>query len=403
MRPYHCTITADLVQRHAQARAHKHLKLSGRGPKCTAAALWSVLFWAAGRMRSVAAACRHLRKAPSDTAARQALLSTLPAYAELQRRLNRALAGDLPKALRKRPQRVALDLNLQPYYGKPQRDPEEIYLGAHKAGTKQFHAYATAYVIFHGCRWTLALRPVGHSDPWDDVVADLLRQVRKAGVRVRYLLLDRGFYSVAVVRYLQRARCPFVMPAIRRGRKPDHADGPSGTWAFCAWKKSGWGRYTLQDHDGTQRATVDVAVACLRKPPPRRPSAGPAPKRKKKPRRLVWLYAVWGVRPGSPQAVRQAYRSRFGIETSYRQLNQGRARTSTRSPDVRLLLVGLALLLQNVWAWLHWEVLSQPRRGRRRVDLGQLPLQDMLGWLAQVAEAVLGVRTERPSQRPMPT
>jgi hypothetical protein len=294
-----------------------------------------------------------------------------------------------------------MDLNLQPYYGKPQRDAAEIYNGPSKAGTKQFHAYATAYVIYRGCRWTLGLRCVGHSDPWDEVVGDLLRQVRKAGVRVRYLLLDRGFYSVAVVRYLQRARCPFLMPVIRRGRKPDHPKGASGTWSLFAWKKSGWGRYTLRDHDQKQTATFNVCVVCLRQPPPRRPSAGPAGKRNKKPGRVVWVYAFWGVDFGSPQAVRQAYRSRFGIETSYRQLNQGRIRTSTRSPDLRLLFVGLALLLRNVWAWLHWEVLSQPRRGRRRVELNQLPLQDMLGWLAQVAEAVLGVCTERPSQRPM--
>ena len=81
-----------------------------------------------------------MRLAPSDQAVRDALLATLPAYAELQRQLNRALAGHLPKALRRTRQRVALDLTLIPYYGEPYQDPAELYGGAAKAGTQLFHA-----------------------------------------------------------------------------------------------------------------------------------------------------------------------------------------------------------------------------------------------------------------------
>ena len=56
--------------------------------------------------------------------------------------------------------------------------------------------------------------------------------------------------------------------------------------------------------------------------------------------------------------MKETYRSRFAIETSYRQLQQARIRTSTREPLLRLLYVGVALLLRNVWVWLHWEVLG---------------------------------------------
>jgi IS4 transposase len=41
------------------------------------------------------------------------------------------------------------------------------------------------------------------------------------------------------------------------------------------------------------------------------------------------------------------YRRRFGIETSYRQMNQVRARTTSRNPAIRLLLVGLAFVIFN--------------------------------------------------------
>src|SRR5262249_26586244 len=156
-----------------------------------------------------------------------------------------ALADGLPQTLRRRRQIVAADLMLIPYYGQPQADAAELYPGASKASTRVFHAYATAYAVCRGCRWTLALRPLGRNDTFDEVLRDLLRQVRRLGVRVRLLLLDRGFYSVGVIRYLQAARCPFLMPVQRRGRKPSDPRGPSGTWAFAAWKRSGWSRYQL--------------------------------------------------------------------------------------------------------------------------------------------------------------
>jgi putative transposase len=98
--------------------------------------------------------------------------------------------------------------------------------------------------------------------------------------------------------------------------------------------------------------------------------------------------------------VRQTYRQRFGIESSYRQRNQARIRTSSRSPLLRLLFVGLALVLRNVWVWLHGEVLAHKRRGRRRVDLDQLPLPALLHWLQKVVEAIFGVKEAVESERP---
>jgi DDE family transposase len=394
MRSCHYTIASRQVHDRAFDCLQGVLRLRDHGPKCTARVVLAILFWAAARMTSLAAACAALTDAPCDQAIRNALLATLPDIAQLQRCLNRALAGGLPKALLRSRQYVAIDLTLLPYYGMPQSDPEELYRGQGKAGTRQFHAYATAYIIFQGCRYTLGLRLVHHSDPWEDVVRDLLRQVRKRGVKVRLLLLDRGFYSVGVIRYLQAARCPFLMPAIRRGRKPDHPEGPSGTWAFTTRKRSGFARYTLEERNDRRRATVTIAVCCHRLP--ERTRTG----RRVKKRNQVWLYALWGFQPSSAAWVRETYRKRFGIESSYRQLNQARIRTSSRSPLLRLLFVGLALVLRNVYVWLHWEVLAKKRRGKRRVDLNQLPLRAMLHWLLKVVETFLGVRESLLSERP---
>jgi putative transposase len=154
------------------------------------------LFYAAASLTSLSDACQSLRDAPSDEAARLALIATLPDFAELLRRLNAALAGNLPRPLRRRPRRLAADLALIPYHGQPLHDPDEIYRSAAKGGTSHFHAYSTLYVIHRGYSFTVALTAVAGGEPLEEVLKSLLRQAAAVGVRCRLLLLDRGFYSV---------------------------------------------------------------------------------------------------------------------------------------------------------------------------------------------------------------
>ena len=82
----------------------------------------------------------------------------------------------------------------------------------------------------------------------------------------------------------------------------------------------------------------------------------------------------------------QHYRHRFGIESSYRIKNQCRIRTTTKQPGIRLLFVGLAFVLVNLWIWLLWNRLSQSRRGGRRVYQERFRLRTMLGFLRHAVE-----------------
>ncbi|MBX6312702.1 MAG: transposase [Isosphaeraceae bacterium] len=80
-------------------------------------------------------------------------------------------------------------------------------------------------------------------------------------------------------------------------------------------------------------------------------------------------------------------------------MNQARGWTSTRRPEWRLLYAGIALVLRNEWVWLHFEVLSTPRRGGRLLRLDRLRLRALLHWLIQVIEEAYGTINEARTER----
>ncbi len=390
MRKSTTTLTPAQVYRFAVDFCQPHLDFRGKG-KVTATVLLTVLFAAAARISSISETCRRLRDAPCEETYANALYAELFCLEQLKCKVNAAFVAHLPRALRrhrKRPLRVAVDLTLIPYYGEHALDSDEIYRGQRKAGTHSFFAYATAYVVLHGQRFTLAVTPVTRSERLKEVLQELLHLVSKAGLRPGLLLLDRGFYSVEIIRYLQQARRPFLMPVVCHGRNADHPKGPSGSKVFKLMKKSGWFTHTLDDAKKKDKATVSICVKRAR-----------LTDRHGRKKWDTWVYAYWGITPKRVDWVKQTYRKRFGIETSYRQMNQCRIRTTTKKFNVRFLYVAIGLLLRNLWVWLHHVVLSSPRRGCRRYNWELLRVERMLLWLEQVAAdlygLVLTVATER--------
>jgi hypothetical protein len=97
-------------------------------------------------------------------------------------------------------------------------------------------------------------------------------------------------------------------------------------------------------------------------------------------RETLW-HATWGTKHRPLSWIRQTYQDRFGIEASYRQVHQARIRTSSRNPVLRLLFVGVALVLRNVWVWLHAEVLAQPHGSARHLRPQSLRFARLLLWL----------------------
>lgn len=378
MRPRrHSTLTATQVHQWALGWLLQARLLKDHGPLCTAAVVWNVLLRAAARLTSVFAACRDLAQAPSQQAVFDALRDGLPRTRPvLAGRLNAALTDALPRRLRRRAWQLAIDWHLEPYYGQPQQSRNEVYYGKPRQGTTKFHAYATVCIVQHGQRYTLALTEVRRHESTVTVLRRLLARVRELGLKVKRLLLDRAFFNVAVVAYLQAERLPFVMPAVCRGRRPKKGKPVTSGLRWIKRQKAGWYAHTLKS--GGRAAAVRVCVSYR------------THKNRKDGKRVQQklLFAAWRVR-GSPTEVRARYRQRFGIESSYRQMRQARITTCTRDPRLRLVFVAVALMLRNLWVWLHATLLAEGQDDALALRLDHLPLRRMLDWVAQAVVALL--------------
>jgi hypothetical protein len=244
---------------------------------------------------------------------------------------------------------------------------------AKRAGTTRFYRCATAYLLLHDVRLTVAVVFVKPTMDTLTVLKRLLSAVRRAGLVLKCLFADKGFCSIPVLRYLDHCHVPAIIAMPIRGKQ-------AGSRKLCRGQKSYRTAYTLQS---AEHGKLTVPVAVVRTYQRRRSGQ----------RQARWLlYVCLGV--GGPLVrVRRRYRRRFGIETGYRLMEQVRARTTSPNPALRFLLIGVALLIVNMWVRLHWLFLRLPGRGPRRVARWRFRLDRMTRFLTRAVERFYGVVT----------
>jgi putative transposase len=246
----------EAVYKFVKEVLEQFLPLPEEGKDYTASELYDVLLAAASQDTSIDNICQSSETGPSANTVRNRVREAYE-LREVERQLNEALKAKLPKKLTKRQQRVAIDYVLNPYYGKETAEKAaELRHGERRDGTTRFHAYASAYVILNGERFTLAVTFVGAEDRLVEVLHRLRQRVRHMGIKTKLVLLDRQFFTVEIIDYLQQQRQPFIIPVILRGKlKP-----PGGTRVLVVKRSSHWTRYTMKSQTG-QTVTFEVAVA----------------------------------------------------------------------------------------------------------------------------------------------
>jgi putative transposase len=323
----------------------KNVPLELKNTRITAEDIFYVLAYANVHRLSIESTCQELQEAPSGNRLREVLIEALPNRAGMQCMLNRTFRQQVHPSVWKckRDFNIAIDLTLIPYHGQPYEDKKEIVRGMPKSGTTHFHGYATVSIVRDNRRYVIALRFIEYGEEMAAIVRWLLKRLKSLKFRIRRVFLDKGFCSKPVFKVLEQHKLSYVTPIPVRGK--------SGGVRTLFQGKSRKTTYTFNSPKHGQYTVQAVVV--------QRYSKGRYGRHKSK-----WFaYAVSGLSAGIlPAQVFELYRQRFGIEASYRQMNQVRARTSTRNPVIRLLLVGLAFVLFNLYIALRQNLSSALKR-----------------------------------------
>ncbi|MEH2183876.1 MAG: ISH3 family transposase [Nostoc sp.] len=314
---------------------------------CDQQTLFEILIKAASSGDSIENTAKLLKNVPTANDIRYHL-NKINNFEKLETQINQILKSRIPLGLKKGWLKIAIDLNLICYYGKPKLEElPYIYRNEAKSGTNLFYAYATLYVITNNKRVTLAIKGVRRFDTSVAIITYLLAELDSLKINVKKLYLDRGFFYTPVIRWLQALDISFLMPAIKTGKQ-------GGIKQLLKGEKSYKTTYTItRDKDDT--VTFDLWIICK------------YGKGKRKKHGIQYFAYVAHKVKTNLDYIYQDYRKRFGIETSYRLKNVCRIKTNNKNPALRLLFVGISFLLVNIWINLLWLKISHKRKGSRLI------------------------------------
>jgi putative transposase len=240
----------------------------------------------------------------------------------------------------------AIDFTNDPYYGDIV-DANDGYVIKSKMedSTTTFYSYVSLYITSKGQRLTLTVLPVKTGVSKVEYIRKFLDVIKNLEVNIEVLCLDRGFYSIDVLSFLQTENIPHIVPVRKHGKE---------LRKILRGNHSRYAQYTMMGTGDPLNLILAIDVQYLQG-------------KNKKFGNVNLGYVVYGI-DWKPRKVHLTYKKRFAIESSYRIRNIVRAKTSSRNVVFRYLLTIISFLLKNIWVSLQWKFFSKVQRGPRTID-----------------------------------
>lgn len=217
---------------------------------------------------------------------------------------------------------LAIDFNDIQYQGD---DPLMVHDAMKMKGIQYQHVkvlrYATIAIVASRFKFTLAIMPVAREDAPEVVVARLLAHV-PSKLKVKGVLMDKGFYNANVFKTMDHKKVDYVVPAKK-------AEALKLTYRIAEVTGKWYWRHVMnRDHENEYTATVylkEVGADDFMG--------------------MVTNRDMTGI---DAELLFRDYRLRWNIENSYKEAQNFRARTNSRNQAYRILLYALSHLLMDL-------------------------------------------------------
>ena len=240
------------------------------------------------------------------------------------RRLFEQQFKNIFKFTRRKPKVIlSIDATDKPTYSKQKKKNKNIVGGKKKASTHYFFRFATIQIADRKNPLTLYAMHCTKKTTNEEIVEELITQARRL-VRIKCILIDRGFYSTDVFNKLEELGVKYLMPCKSDDRtnkmfeehlKSDYEVQPY----FCQNKKKEYADFRL-------------IMVKLRNG-----------------KEMGYVTNMHFIKLHKAKYYIELYKKRWNIETGYRMQNMFLAKTCSLNPSVRLFYFCYAVALHNLW------------------------------------------------------
>jgi len=235
---------------------------------------------------------------------------------------------------------LMVDVTYESFYGRS--GSPYIHLYRPVRGSVGCFEYLTASILHGERRFFIDALPLHRLASKVELLEKLLSRVRALGVRVKAVLLDRGFASGEIIALLKRLRLRYLIH-FPRNQRVKGILAEMGSHLY--WR----GLFTVKDVETTLIIVRDTG--------------------------LDWVFATNMNLFEAAEPIR-LYKLRWNIETGHRCKGEARIKTKSLLPAVRYFLILVALTLYNLWKLLP----ERPPFKRLLVNLDDLEEEaDQLG------------------------
>ena len=192
-------------------------------------------------------------------------------------------------------------------------------------------------------RIVLAAFPIGPGHSTAEFVGKIAEICDDYGIKVRCILMDREFFSVDVLKAMDRAKKDYLVPCRNTHNVVAALD------EFDRGVRDGTSECVLENQESSIKYVMLITkrTACKKRDRDARPSE-----------RLI------GFAANSNEADVAAYKKRWGIETGYRMIEDVRIKTRSTSPGARLLCFAASVIIYNQWVVINaqWGFVGTDRK-----------------------------------------
>lgn len=218
---------------------------------------------------------------------------------------------------------VIIDTHEQETYSKEKRTSENIRGGKHKNGTNFFFKYMTMQILIGNKLLTLGVRFHRRGESQAKLVDELI-QIAKKLVKIKLVLLDRGFRDVKILNNLEYREARVLMPCIKdeKAQKCFEELRKKNFKAIKFWMTN------------KKKEVADVKLLMIKLSNGKEVGFYTTLP-------FTWLH--------SANYFLNLYKKRWNIETSYRLQNMFLAKTTSINDVIRYFYFCYACAMHNLW------------------------------------------------------